>query len=167
MLKYSKILLLIMMILPWFTIPLMDRRTFKRFLPASIFISLVVRLESYLAESRRWWWIYEKLHPRLRGETPVLWGPFIVGSLWILRFTYGKFYLYMLLNLIIDAFFSYPLLNFFQKLGFGSLVRLSRVKLLLIFMFKAVLLYGFQFVKEEYFVKKDEAEVSNNKSSEV
>jgi len=158
MIKNTKVLLLIMMIIPWFSIYLMDKKEFKRFIPGSIFISLVVRMESYLAEKRRWWWFYDKLFPKFRGETPLIWGPFLVGSLWILKFTYGKFYTYMLLNLLIDAFFSYPLVNWFQKLGVASLVRLSRMKLLSIFTFKALLLYAFQFIKEEYVGRKDNSQ---------
>ncbi len=160
MVKHTRLLLLVMMVVPWVSVLLMDKRTFRQFLPASILISLVVRLESYLAEKRKWWWIYDKLHPKVRGETPLIWGPFIIGSMWILKFTYGKFYIYLLLNLLIDALFSFPFLNWFQKLGVGSLVRLSRVKLLLIFMFKALLLYGFQYVKEQYIDGNDETQKS-------
>lgn len=50
MLKYSRFLLLLMMILPWFSLPFIDKKSFKRYYPASLFISIVVWLESYIAK---------------------------------------------------------------------------------------------------------------------
>jgi hypothetical protein len=147
--KYSKWLLAGMMILPWIAVPLLDRNSIKRFLPATLFICLFVRLESILARKRRWWWFYEKLHPRLMGVTPFILGPFFVGTLWILRLTYGKFLLYMVSNHIVHLIFVYPLVTWLKQSGILSLVRLKRLQLLLIFTFKAVLLYGFQYLKEK------------------
>jgi hypothetical protein len=53
--KYSKSMLLLMIILPWFTVPLLGKNSFKRFLPAGLFISLVVRIVNFIAKKRKWW----------------------------------------------------------------------------------------------------------------
>ncbi|OOP67671.1 hypothetical protein BWZ43_14630, partial [Heyndrickxia oleronia] len=90
--KYSKLLLLLMMILPWFTVPLMGKDAFKRFLPAGLFISLIVRIVNFIAKKRKWWWWYQTLHPKISGVFPFIWGPFLIGSMWILKLTYGKFF---------------------------------------------------------------------------
>jgi hypothetical protein len=153
-LKYSKLLLLIMMILPWFTIPLLGKDAFKRFLPAGLFIALVVRIVNFIAKKRRWWWWYETLTPKMSGIIPFMWGPFLVGSLWILKLTYGKFFRYMLLNLSVDGVFTYGLVNLLQKFGIASLVRMKKTQLMYVFMIEALLLYGFQFIKEKLFMKE-------------
>jgi len=62
--KYSKSLLLLLMITPWFTVPLLGKDAFKRFLPAGLFISLVVRIVNFIAKKRRWWW-NETLQPKM------------------------------------------------------------------------------------------------------
>lgn len=142
--KNAKVLLLFMFILPWLTLPLMGSRAVKRFLPAGIFISIVVSLESILAKKRKWWWYYEKLHPKLPGGFPLTWGPFFIGSMWILRLTYGKFYTYMVSNLIIDTFFTYLFTELLKKQGIASLVKMKKCQLSLLFFFKSLLLYGFQ-----------------------
>jgi len=85
----------------------------------------------------------------LSGIVPFLWGPFIVGSLWILKLTYGKFIKYIILNLIVDSIFTYFLVSWLRKLGIASLVRLKKYQLSLLFFLKSLLLYGFQFIKEE------------------
>lgn len=146
--KNKKWILIGMLIAPWFSIPLLGRKAFTRFLPAVIFINFIIIIESIIAKKRTWWWFYEKLHPRLMGEFPLLWGPFFIGSFWILKFTYGRFGLYMLTNAIIDLLFVFPGVMILRKLGIASLVRLKHYQLLFIFLYKAVILYLFQFIKE-------------------
>ena len=79
--RYSKSLLVLMMILSWFSIPLIGKREIKRFLPAVLFITMIVSIEDKIAKKRKWWWWYEKLHPKLSGIVPFLWGPFFIGSM--------------------------------------------------------------------------------------
>lgn len=147
--KLSKAILLSLLILPWLTIPLLGGKTVKRFFLATTFISLVVRAESILAKKRRWWWVYEKIHPKLSGEFPLIWGPFFVGTMWILKLTYGKFFVYLITNLVTDTIFAYPFMNVCKRLGLGSLVRLKKYQLSIVFFVKSLLLYGFQFLKEK------------------
>ena len=103
--KIAKPILLVMLILSWLTLPSLGGKAIKRFLPASVLMATVVTLEMKLAKKRRWWWFYTKVHSKISGGFPLTWGPFLIGSMWILRFTYGKFGWYVLLNLIVDTFF--------------------------------------------------------------
>ncbi len=143
--KYSKLLLLLMMILPWFSLQLMGKSSVKRFLPAGLFISCVVRIINFIAKKQKWWWWYEKLHPKVSGVTPFILGPFLIGSMWILKLTYGKFFRYMTLNLIIDSLFTFFGVKWLQKFGIASLVRLNKIQLLLIMTIEALVLYLFQY----------------------
>ncbi|MCY8231752.1 hypothetical protein [Priestia endophytica] len=153
--KYSKALLLLMIILPWFSVSLLGKDAFKRFLPAGLFISLVVHIVNFIAKKRRWWWWFEAISPKVTWVIPFTWGPFLVGSMWILKWTYGKFFHYILLNLIIDGAFTYGLVYYFQKFGMFSLVRMKKIQLMYVFMVDALLLYCFQFFKEKLLVKKE------------
>ncbi|MCM2535370.1 hypothetical protein NDK43_27305 [Neobacillus pocheonensis] len=148
-LKVAKPILLGMLVLSWLTLPLLGKKEIKRFLPASVLMSVLVALEMRLAKKRRWWWFYVKIHPKLSGGFPFTWGPFLVGSMWILRFTYGKFVWYLLLNLIVDTFFTYKFVDMMKSLGIGSLVRLKNYQLSLLFFIKSLLLYGFQMIREK------------------
>jgi len=152
--RYSKLLLVLMMILPWFAVPLLGKGAFKRFLPASLLMSLIVRIVNYIAKKRKWWWWYETLRPKISGVIPFMLGPFLVGSLWILKWTYGNFFRYMMLNLIVDSAFTYGLVYYLKKLGIASLVRMKKIELMYVFTIEALLLYGFQFVKEKISLKE-------------
>jgi hypothetical protein len=148
-LKIVKPILLGMLGLSWLSIPLLGGKAIKRFLPASVLMSILVAFEMKLAKKRRWWWFFTKIHPKFSGGFPLTWGPFLVGSIWILRFTYGKFVWYVLLNLIIDTFFSYKFVDILKGLGIASLVRLKKYQLSILFFIKSLLLYGFQMIQEK------------------
>jgi hypothetical protein len=148
--KVAKVVLPSLMVLSWLTIPLLGKQAIKRFLPASLLLAIIVSFEDKLAKKRKWWWYFVKIHPKLSGGFPLTWGPFLVGSMWILRFTYGKFFFYLLLNLVVDTVFTYKFVNILKNSGIASLVRLKKYQLSLLFFAKSMLLYGFQMVQEKY-----------------
>lgn len=147
--KFTKPLLLLMMFLSWFSLPFVGKESIKRFLPASLFMAFIVRMVNVIANKRKWWWWYEKVHPSVAGVFPFMWGPFLVGSIWILKYTYGKFMRYMGLNLLVDAVFTYGIEPYLQRFGIASLVRMKKSGLMSVFTVLAFLLYGFQFVQEK------------------
>lgn len=144
LMRKNKMILLVMMILPWLSVPFIGRRAIKRFYPGALFIIVWVAVESIFAKKRVWWRIYEKLIPNVIGEMPFMVGPFFVGSLWILKFTFGNFMRYLYLNLFLDTLFAYPGMFILKKLGIASLVRLRPYQMVILFMSKSVLMYGFQ-----------------------
>lgn len=146
--KNTKALLKIMMILPWLSVPFIGFKTFKRFLSGAVFVNLIVIIESMIARKRVWWWFYKRIKPSRKGETPFIWGPFLIGSLWIMKLTYGKLFRFLVLNLSVEALFSYIMTDWLKRLGIASLVRMKKPQLLLLLFWKAILLYAFQFVKE-------------------
>lgn len=147
--KRSKLLLLSLMIFPWLTIPLLGKKIMNRFIPSALFMSILVWIESYIAKRYRWWWFYEKVNPRIIGEFPLIVGPFLIGTLWIMKFTYGKFIRFTIANLIVDSFFTYIMVEIFKKLRIANLIRLSKVQLSLLFFLKSMILYGFQYILEK------------------
>jgi cellulose synthase/poly-beta-1,6-N-acetylglucosamine synthase-like glycosyltransferase len=137
--------------LPWLSILIIGKKTLRRFLPGSIFMSLYLIAEGRFAEKKKWWWFPYSVKPNVLAEFPLIFGPFIVGSLWILKYTYGKFNLYLLVNILIDSFFTYFGLKWFKKIGYVSLIRLSKIQLSIVFLIKTIVLYGFQIVYEKWF----------------
>jgi hypothetical protein len=139
---------ILMPLLPWLTAPFLGVKAIKRFLPSSIFMSLYLVAEGRFAEKKKWWWFPFNVKPNVIGEIPLIIGPFLVGSLWILKYTYGKFNLYLLTNLIVDSLFTYFGLEWFKKIGYVSLVRLTKFQLSIVFLIKTFILYGFQVIYE-------------------
>ncbi|WP_456279485.1 hypothetical protein [Bacillus sp. AK128] len=147
--RYSKSLLLLMMLISWTSLLLFGRNDFKRFLPAGLFMLVVVTIEDLFAQKRKWWVWYEKLFPQLSGITPFLLGPFFIGSMWILKLSYGKFLRYIVINLMVDSLFTYFIIDRFKKFRIGGLVHLKKIQLSSLFFLKSLLLYGFQSLTEK------------------
>ncbi|PMC39082.1 hypothetical protein CJ195_03840 [Bacillus sp. UMB0899] len=157
--RNTKLFMILMTLLPWVSAPLLNIKTFKRFLPSSLFICVYLLAEGYLAEKKKWWWFPMTVKPNVVGELPLIFGPFFVGSLWILKFTFGKFKIYVLINLVIDAIFTYFALDWFKKIGYVSLIRLTKFQLSLLFLIKSFLMYGIQVIYEKYFYRDTNANV--------
>jgi hypothetical protein len=142
--------IILMTLLPWLTVPLLGVKTFKRYLPSSIFMCLYLIAEGRLAEKKKWWWFPFTVKPNVLGEMPLIIGPFLVGSIWILKFSYGKLKLFLLINIIVDSLFTYIGMDLFKKMGYVTLVRLTKFQLSLVFLIKTFLLYSFQVVYERF-----------------
>lgn len=153
--KYSKLYLVLMMVFSWFSLAFAGKESIKRFLPASLFMAILVRVVNIIAKKRKWWWWYEKIHPSVSGSFPFVWGTFFVGSLWIMKFTYGNFIKYMGLNLTAHIAFTYVVEPYLQKFGIASLVRMKKIQLMYVFTVLEFLLYGFQLVKEMNIVREE------------
>jgi hypothetical protein len=151
--KYEKFIFTIMMITPWLSAPFLGKQTFKRFTPGALFICLFVFFESLIAHKRLWWLFHKKPFPRVIGELPLIIGPFFIGSLWIMKYTFGNLKRYFITNFSINAFFVYIQVPLLKKLGYASLIRLSKFRFLLIFLLKAGIMYFFQFIYEKNKIK--------------
>lgn len=154
LMKYSKALPLTIMIITWFLLPTLGKDVLKRYFSSGIFISFVVLIVNFIAKKRKWWRWYEAFSPKITWVVPFTWGPFLIGSLFILKWTYGNFFRYMLLNILVDGLFTFGLEYFLKKFKIFSLVQMSKIHLMYVFTFDALLLYGFQFLKEKILMDK-------------
>lgn len=71
-------------------------------------------------------------------------------SLWLMKWSYGKFIKFMLLNAIGNAFFAYPFAIFARKIKYFTLVRLNHLQFFFYFFLKAFLFYVLQYFFEKY-----------------
>ncbi|KML02778.1 hypothetical protein VL06_17195 [Rossellomorea marisflavi] len=148
MTKHPRLLLWLILLVPWLTVPFLGKETIKRFGLTSLFISVFISLESILAKKRKWWWFYEKLFPGAYGEMPLVWGQFLIGTLWIMKFSYGKIFRFLLTNFVTDLFFIYPFSAFLKRQGLFSYVRLNQIQVYGVFFLKSILIYLFQMVQD-------------------
>lgn len=160
--KRPKFLLFLIMILPWFTLPLLGGKAIKRFLPAAIFISIVSKVIDIIAEKRKWWKYYTTIHPLLKGSAPLVLGPFFASAFWSLKNTYGKFVSYLISNLLLHIAFATIGMWVLKRLRITSLDKMSRVQLVFVLLFRALVLYGFQFVKESMEKRRDNQVLTRN-----
>ncbi|UZW65877.1 hypothetical protein OC195_18055 [Priestia flexa] len=154
--KEAKIFFGSMIVLSWLTVPFLGVKYIKRYKYAVAFVSVFIFMESFVAKKFKWWSFPSTLlYAILQEKWRLFWYSFIPGSFWIMRLTYGRFSLYMLLNLITDWLFVYPFQTMTKKLKMFRFGTIKKPQLLSIFLFKAVLMYGFQYFIVEKANKED------------
>lgn len=144
--KIQRLVNVAMVLISWLTLPLLGSRNIKRFLPASILIVLIDGISIQIGKKQKWWVFYNKPKSYLFGEFPFSIGPFFVSSMWILKWTYGNFKKFILLNAIINGIFAFPVANLARKFRYYRLVRLNNFQFFLNFISKAFLFYGIQYL---------------------
>lgn len=136
----------VMVLLSWLSLPLLGKRAIKRFLPASILTTLIEGIHVQTGKRRKWWVFYNKPNSYISGEFPYNIGPFLIGSMWLLKWTYGSFKQFILLFAIVDCAFVLMMSTVFKRIKIFTLVRINKIQFFLYFFLKAFLLYGFQFL---------------------
>ncbi len=150
-LKKQWLINIVMILFAWSTIPFLGIKNVKRFLPASVLIVILEGINVQIGKNRKWWFFYNNPKSYISGEFAFNIGPHLVGSMWILKLTYGNFKRFILLNAVIDFIFAFPNLSLMRKLKVAALDRLNNWQFFLYIFYKAPVLYGFQnlFEKKE------------------
>ncbi|WEG13479.1 hypothetical protein PU629_03665 [Pullulanibacillus sp. KACC 23026] len=145
----KSLIILVSTFIPWISAPFIKKADWKRFLPVLIFIEAIMSIESFLAYKRKWWQFPKGTILYYLKDYPYMVGSFFIGTLWILKFTYGNFKKFMLVNVLIDSGFVYVLMGILKKLGIMRLVKLKKYQFLSFFMLKSLAIYGFQYLVDK------------------
>ncbi|NPV91295.1 MAG: hypothetical protein HPY50_11055 [Firmicutes bacterium] len=131
-----------MIALPWFTLFFMKKEDIKRFMPAALFtvVSSTIIYESSITFNM--WSTRETAYP-LNQMLPSIYGLFPVLTIWILKFTYDRFWLYLATNAALDIFWAYILIPWFVTAGILGFLK-SRTFVFILSVCHAVLIYGYQ-----------------------
>lgn len=141
--KKSK-LLLFLLILPWLTIPLLGVNAFKKYLPSALFICTFTKALDMFGEKKKWWRFYKGIGP-LDSMNFFNWGLYFISALWILKMTYGKFPLYLVINSINHIIFTFFGLKQLKRYKI-ALVNMKKFPYLMLLTLRELVLYGFQLI---------------------
>ncbi|MDF1510031.1 hypothetical protein PZE06_17985 [Robertmurraya sp. DFI.2.37] len=128
----------------WASLFFIPRKSLKRFLPVSILASLLTLIIVFVGTHYDFWKFKGGSKTKIITLLSIVLGAFPVGAFWIFRFTFGKFWLYILTNLIQNLIYAFPIITFFEKINFIKYVRFTRFHHLLVSMTISLILYGFQ-----------------------
>lgn len=88
-----------MLVLPWLTLAFMKRQEIKRWMPAALFVIATSTIIIEAGVTLRMWETHETTYP-LNEMISYVYGTLPVGSMWILKYTYGRFWLYTAFQLV-------------------------------------------------------------------
>ncbi|AZB41982.1 hypothetical protein CEF21_06570 [Bacillus sp. FJAT-42376] len=148
----------LMAILSLLSLLFMNKKQLLRFLPSGIFISLILCVESILADAYHYWRVPGGKKREASVNLSFIFGPFFTGTLWIFHLTYGKFFRYLLANSLMDFLLAYPIAFFFQKKKLFKLLKFQPPYMFGVSMIWAVVIYGYQMLIEKTDSKKEPSE---------
>ena len=142
----NKFILLGMLILPWLTLIFINKYYIKRFMPVAILASLLVTIVFEIGYVYDWWKVQVELSPWDRiTSVPLTYGVFLVGTIWIFRFTFERnLRLYIIANILTDGFYSFIVLNILIKFGIYKLVNMGNLGIFMLMLLIALIIYPYQ-----------------------
>lgn len=136
-------------IIPWLSLIFIGKGYIRRYSLASFMVSLFEIINHIYGHKRKWWKFYDKRKSFIRDELPFDIGPYIPISIWILKFSYGNFKKFVLLNAFVNALFTFLFIPFLKKIKIVRLNRLSYFQFFIYIQYKAYILYGLQYMVEK------------------
>lgn len=137
-----------MLILPWLTLFFMERKEIKHYLPVGLFSIVLTTIIHDIGITFGFWVVEDAAYP-FYEMLPYFYGLIPVLTMWVFKFTYGRFWLYIFTNAILDIGFAFFLLSvFFPGRGIYTLVNLASFQVWLINLGHGAVLYVFQILLE-------------------
>jgi hypothetical protein len=147
--KRHKVFNLFLILIPWLSLLFIGKRSIKRYSVAGVFIAMFEMINHLYARNRKWWEFYDKPKSFIRDELPFDMGPYFPMSLWFLKFSYGNFKKYVLINVIANGIFAFLFLPFLKKIKIVRLNRLNYFQFFIYIHYKAYILYAVQYFYEK------------------
>ncbi|NQD65018.1 hypothetical protein HP456_03700 [Bacillus haikouensis] len=90
-------------IVPWFTLFLMKKEDVKRYMPVGLFAIFTSALILEAGVSLEWWKYNETAFPL--QNISYLYGAIPVATMWIIKFTYGRFWLFVVADFLLNLLY--------------------------------------------------------------
>ncbi|MGG3691342.1 hypothetical protein [Heyndrickxia ginsengihumi] len=112
--KSSRLILIIIFVLSWLTLPLLGREAFKKYLPSAIFMCILTKVLDEYGKRKKWWRFYKGIPPLDSFDIFNL-GPYFITSLWMLKLTYGKLRIFLISNTLLHIVFIFGGLKYMKR----------------------------------------------------
>ncbi len=133
-------------VLSWLSTLFLSKKEMRRYMPVALFCSLAFAFIFEAGISFHWWAVKEPSYPLI--NIPIfIYGPYLIGTIWIFKYTYGRFWLFLATNIVLDYALIFFLIDWFIQRGVWE-AYISYFQALLITTALAVLLYGYQLWQE-------------------
>jgi hypothetical protein len=135
-----------MLLIPWLSLFLLEKKEVKRYFPAAFIVIILEMVTEKIGQKRKWWIFYANPNTFILNELFFSMGPFLIGSIWILKLTYGNINNFLLLNAATDGIFAFVLTKILDKMKIARLERFSEFQFFIYMFCKVPFLYGAQYL---------------------
>jgi len=147
MVMSNQVILWSTIILPWFTLFLMRKEDIKRLMPVGLFSIIISVIAVELGQNLGWFVFGETAYPL---KTPAyIFGLNIITTIWLFYFTYGRFWTFLAIDVVLNFGFIYLFhVYFLGSRGIFHEVGLTPWQNALITTMFGILTYGYQMWQE-------------------
>jgi len=138
-------------ILGWLTVLILPKKSVKRFIPVTILATMITVTVTYIGHNYEFWTAKGSSKRKMWNLLSIL-SYFSLGCLWIFHFTFGKFKLYLLINLLNNLIYAIAIIPILEKLNFVKYEKFTRVHHLIVAMFYSITIYRYQLFYEKPFL---------------
>jgi len=123
----------------------MKKESIKRYIATTIFTSMLVTIVYEIAYVYKWWTLLVPIVPWGNiTNVSYAYGTFFIGTLWIFHFTYRKFWLYILTNIVVDGADAFLIRPLMQSRNIIHYTNISKLNLFFVMITLALIAYVFQ-----------------------
>ncbi|KKE80405.1 hypothetical protein NSA56_09860 [Oceanobacillus caeni] len=141
---------MLLIVIPWLSVIFIGKRSFKRYSISGLIIVIFETINHIIGNKKKWWIFYNKKGSFLTNELPFSIGPYMPASMWILKYTYSNFKKFVIVNIISHGLFAFIFMGILKKIRIVKLHRLNKLQFFCYLHYKAYLLYGLQYLKENF-----------------
>ncbi|MBP2642858.1 MAG: hypothetical protein H6Q67_745 [Firmicutes bacterium] len=158
----NQVILWISLIAPWLTLFLMPRESIKRYLPTGLLVTVLSIIFTEIGIANGWWAIRETTYP-LALIPSYTYGAFPVLSMWILKFLYGRFKIFVVTEVVMNILLSFVIYPWIAGRGIKDFF-ISNAGIITFGFASAIALiaYIFQAWHEGVFVRSERRNFSEN-----
>lgn len=150
-----KLLLLLALILPWLTVVFLNKNLVRRYMPVTIFTCLLMTIVFQIAYNYKWWTIDSYIVPwGYMIDISFAYGIFAVGTFWIFVLASNNFRIFLIVNLIMDAFLCFVVLGLLERLGVTTLVNIHKWQYFIVTFILSLIIYVYHLWQEKIFSEK-------------
>jgi hypothetical protein len=128
---------------PWLSLFFMKKEEIKRWMPVAMFALVLTVIIHDVGTTLGFWATRESIFP-FHQMMPYYFGTMPVLTMWVFKFTYGRFGMYFIINTILDIGFNFFLLNYLLPNRGIFDFYISPLLSLPITLMHAVVIYGYQ-----------------------
>jgi len=136
-----------MIILPWLTLFLMKKEEIRRYLPVGIFAAFSSMVVVDIGSTLNLWALRDNVFP-LSKVFPYHLGVAPVVTMWLFKFTYGKFLRYIAVDAIYNLVFAFLITPWLAIRGIRENIQVTSLGLFYITTIHGIILYFYQILQE-------------------
>lgn len=139
----NQIIFWLVIIVPWFSLFFMKRLEMKWYFPVALLTAITSLLIVHIGSQLDWWYIKETVYPL--GVSAEVLGILPVLMMWIMKYTFKRFWLYLAVNITLNLAYSFLYFGYLATMAaIIEYVTITPWFVLIVTTAQGLLLYVFQ-----------------------